>query len=92
MKLSANQIQDIAHRVVATWKSNQLITMNVPEKQILETIEKVVRENIAQEEALDREVHKMLDDLERQNPGEFQRHKMFNLLKQKLAKERKVVL
>jgi hypothetical protein len=92
MKLSTNQIQDIAQRVLSLWKAQQLITMNVPEKDILTAIENVVRENIQQEEKLDRDVHKMLDDLERSNPGGFQRHKMFTMLKQKLAQERKFVL
>ena len=41
---------------------------------------------------LDREVNQMLDQLERTNGGEFQRFKMYPILKQKLAKEKKVIL
>jgi len=41
---------------------------------------------------LDVEVNRLMDDLERQNPGEFQRFKMFPLLKKRLAKEKGIIL
>jgi hypothetical protein len=34
----------------------------------------------------------MMDDLERQNPGGFQRFKMFPMLKRRLAKEKGIIL
>ena len=43
-------------------------------------------------EKIEKEVNKMLDQLERSHSGEFQRYKMYPILKQKLAKERKIIL
>jgi hypothetical protein len=44
------------------------------------------------ESDLDHEVNRMMDELERQNPGEFQRYKMFPMLKKRLAKEKGIIL
>ena len=51
-----------------------------------------LKAEIQKESDLDREVNQMLDQLERTNAGEFQRFKMYPILKQKLAKEKKVIL
>ena len=52
----------------------------------------LVAADFARERQLDEEVNKMMDDLERQNPGSFQRYKMFPLLKKRLAQEKGIVL
>ena len=51
-----------------------------------------VSKEYAKEKALEEKAEKMMDDLERQNPGSFQRYKMFPMLKTRLAKEQKLVL
>ena len=38
------------------------------------------------------EVNRILDDLEKQNPGGFERRKMFSMVKAKLAKQKGIVL
>ena len=52
----------------------------------------LIKAELQKERDLDGAVNEMLDDLERSNPGEFQRFKMFPLLKKKMAKEKKVIL
>ena len=47
---------------------------------------------LKKEEQIEIDVKALMDQMERQHEGEFQRHKMFPMLKQKLAKERKVIL
>jgi hypothetical protein len=81
MKLTSNQLQAIVEKVFKHWKQKNIVTFKEDEKKVLQ-----------REAELDKEVNKKLDELERSNPGEFQRHKMFQLMKAKLAKERKVVL
>lgn len=98
MKLSPQQIQVLAEKILHHWKAQHLIifrdekTAKDVEKQVLHRIVDILKDDYAQEDALDKEVHKMLDQLEASNSGEFQRFKMFPILKQKLAKERKVIL
>ncbi len=92
MKLTTSQIQRLSEKILNQWKTQNLITFKVDEKVVLKTIVDSITENYRQEEGLDREVMGMIDELQRQHGSEFQRHKMFPILKQKLAKERKLIL
>lgn len=92
MKLSAQQIQVLAEKILNQWKKQNLIVFKEDEKKVLARMIEIIKEDYDREAALDRDVNAMLDDLEKSNPGEFQRFKMFPILKQKLAKERKVIL
>lgn len=92
MKLSPLQMQKLVEKVFDAWKTHQVVTFKEAEPKVLERAIREVKEDYRREAELDIDVNKMLDTLERSNPGEFQRYKMFPLLKQKLAKERKVIL
>lgn len=92
MKLSPLQMQKLAEKVIAAWKVNKIVTFKVDESEVLKAAVAAIQLDFQKEAALDQEVNKMLDQLERSNPGQFQRFKMFPMLKTKLAKERKIVL
>jgi hypothetical protein len=92
MKLTTSQLQRLAEKVLNHWKSQNLITMKVDEKVVLSTMVEALMNELRKEEQLDNDVKALMDQMERQHEGEFQRHKMFPMLKQKLAKERKVIL
>jgi hypothetical protein len=92
MKLSSQQIQVLAEKILNQWKKQNLIVFKEDEKVVLARMVEIIKEDYNREMALDRDVNAMLDQLEKSNPGEFQRFKMFPILKQKLAKERKVIL
>jgi hypothetical protein len=92
MKLSNQQIQTLAQQILSAWVSSSVVELKADEKKILDRIVKSIQADVQREADLDREVNKMLDDLERSHGGEFQRYKMFPMLKTKLAKERKIVL
>lgn len=86
------QIQKLAEKVFQAWKGQNVASFKVDEKKVLERMILAVKEDYEREAELERDVHKMLDQLERTNSGEFERYKMYPLLKQKLAKERKIIL
>jgi len=92
MKLTANQIQYLSEKILNAWKSQNVVTFKVEEKQVLQRIVDALKVDYQRENDLEQEVNKMLADLERSHPGEFQRSKMFGMLKQKLAKEKRIVL
>lgn len=92
MKLTSQQIQVLAEKILAQWKKQNLVVFKDDEKNVLARVVEIIKEDYDREAALDRDVNEMLDQLEKSNPGEFQRFKMFPILKQKLAKERKVIL
>lgn len=92
MKLTTSQIQRLAEKILKQWKSQNLISFKVDEKIVLKTMVDAITLNIKTEEQLDRDVNALMDQMEREHEGQFQRHKMFPMLKQKLAKERKFIL
>ena len=92
MKLTPTQMQALAHKVLDHWKKQNLVTFKADESAVLSRVIETMKAEIQKESDLDREVNQMLDQLERTNGGEFQRFKMYPILKQKLAKEKKVIL
>ena len=92
MKLTPIQMQALAHKILDLWKKQNVVTFKVDEKLVLNRVIETMKAEIQKESDLDREVNQMLDQLERTNAGEFQRFKMYPILKQKLAKEKKVIL
>jgi len=92
MKLTTSQIQRLSEKILKQWKMQNLITLKVDEKVVLNTIAEAITLNLKNEEQLDRDVNALMDQMEREHEGQFQRHRMFPMLKQKLAKERKFIL
>ena len=92
MKLSTHQLEHLVHLVFDQWKANKVVTFKEDEAKVFQRAVRSLQEELEKESKLDQEVKTMLDDLERTHGGEFQRHKMAQMLKQKLAKEKKVVL
>lgn len=92
MKLTSLQMQKLVEKIFDHWKKQGVITFKEDEKKVFARAVEEVKKDYQREEALEKEVMAMIDQLERTNSGEFQRHKMFPMLKQKLAKERKVIL
>ena len=78
--------------IVTELKTQKIITLKVDESQVLQRALEVVKGDFQRETQLDMQVNKMMDDLERQNPGGFERYKMFPLLKKRLAKEKGIIL
>jgi len=92
MRMTEKQIKRLVHYVFKDMKAGQVITFKEKEEKAFDRACKVIAHELQREIDLDKEVHRMMDDLERQNPGTFERYKMFPLLKKRLAKEKKVVL
>lgn len=92
MKLTDKQIQRLVRLVLGELESQKVITYKVKDSDVVERACAIVRGDYVRESQLDMEVNKMMDDLERQNPGEFQRYKMFPMLKKRLAKEKGIIL
>ncbi|HRO67158.1 MAG TPA: DUF507 family protein [Pseudobdellovibrionaceae bacterium] len=92
MKLTPNQMQALAKKVLDQWKQNNLAKLKADEKVVTDKIAAIIRAEIQKEVDLEKDVHSMLDQLERSHGGQFERHKMYPILKNKMAKERKLIL
>ena len=92
MKLHPTQIERLVRNIFDRLKELQLIEFKKTEKEVFNRAIELVNLEFKKEDDLVREVHAMMDELEKQNPGAFDRRKMFPLLKQKLAKQKGIVL
>jgi len=92
MRLSEKQIDKMVALVFKELKANNAIEFKEKEEVVFQKAVALVKGDFRKEEELNQEVNDMMDDLERTNPGSFQRYKMFPLLKKRLAKEKGVVL
>lgn len=92
MKLSDKILQRVVHTIFREMKSQNVITFKAKEEQVAARAVEILKKELAREQELDREVDKILDEMERTNPGEVQRYKMFPMVKRRLAKERGVIL
>lgn len=92
MKVSEKLVRHLVHSVFKELKSHEVITFKEKEDKVLQRAVDIIAGDFEREQKLDEEVQRMMDDLERQSQGEFQRYKMFPLLKKRLAKEKGIVL
>lgn len=92
MKVSEKQMKRMAEAIFKGLKEQKVVVFKEKEDAVLERATSIIRMDFQREQELNNEVNRMMDDLERQNPGEFQRYKMFPMLKKRLAKEKGIVL
>lgn len=70
---------------------DQRIQLIKEEEPVRLEIEREIKNHFQKEEELIKEVYKMMEDLEKQG-HQFERQKMFPLLKNKLAKKKGIIL
>jgi hypothetical protein len=93
MRVSEKLMRRMALAIMKSLKEqNAIEQFKEKEEVVLERAFSLIKADFDREAELDREVNRMMDDLERQNPGEFQRFKMFPMLKRRLAKEKGIIL
>lgn len=92
MRLTDKQIVRLVGMIFSELKEHKIVEFKVKEDKVFERAAQIIRSDYEREQKLDAEVEKMMDALERQNSGEFQRYKMFPLLKKRLAKEKGIIL
>jgi hypothetical protein len=92
MKLQPTQIERLVQNVIDRLKEKNLIQFKKTEKEVYARAVALVTADLKKEDDLVRDVHAMMDELEKQNPGGFDRRKMFPLLKARLAKQKGIVL
>ncbi len=94
VRLKKDQIDRLAERVLADLESSGTVSLKVDRKLALETIRTVIASDIKAEEDLETEAERILDQTLRATGGGtgIDRHKMLRMIKEKLAKERNVVL
>jgi hypothetical protein len=93
MRLSAELIDHIAAAIATNLEAKGLAEYDMPKKAVAGKIAEVITANMLEEDKLNKEVEKLLSAHEAEIArGHMDYRKVFELTKQKLAKERGIVL
>ncbi len=93
MRLSKTLIDHIAAAIAANLETKKMAAYTVPRASVAARINEAINANMAAEERLNADVEKLLAGHESEIArGGMDRRKVFELTKQKLAKERGIVL
>jgi hypothetical protein len=93
MRLSKELIKQIADAIANNLESKGMVTFSQPKHIVAAKVAEIIMEDMAAEDRLNREVENIL----RSHEGEIAKggmdyRKLFELTKQKLARERKMVI
>ncbi len=82
----------LAQLIFAEWKKADLVEWKASEEEVASQIHQILSEDLNKEKALEEEVNQMLDELEKTHAGQFERYKMYPLLKKEMAKKKGIIL
>ena len=94
MKLKEAQIARLAEQVLERLTAAELITLKAERGVVLDRIKKVIAADAKGEEDLEREAERLLEQTLRSMRGGvgIDRHKMLKMIKERLAKEKGIVI
>lgn len=95
MRLKEEQIRHLAEKIYADLETERLVTPRGAKKGAVEGILATIRSDMEREFTLERDAERILDETVRamgRAAGDIDRRKMLRMIKEKLAKERKIVL
>ncbi len=93
MRIPRSWIKPLARRIIKNLISKDLIEPLAPEENLLETTEQIILDELMVEDRLNEEVREILKKFESEiEKGRLDYRKLFELTKQKLVKERNIIL
>jgi hypothetical protein len=93
MRLRDDQIGRLSERVLGDLERAGLITPKQERRALLAAVQSAIALDLKMEETLERDAEALLEQTLRAHGGAgIDRHKMLRMIKERLAKERKIVL
>jgi len=93
MRIPKNWIPYIANNIIENLLKKNLIESTVPKEQLIEEAEKLILDELMVEDRLNEEVREILKKYEVEiEKGKLDYRKLFEMTKQKLVKQRNLVL
>ena len=95
MRLKEEQIRGLAEKVYSDLEADNLVVPRGERTTVITGIARIISQNFAAEQKLERDAEKLLDEtLDGMGRGaaDIDRRRMLKMIKDKLAKERKIVL
>jgi hypothetical protein len=93
MRIPKNWIPYIANNIIENLLKKNMIESTVPKEQLIEETEKLILDELMVEDRLNEEVREILKKYEAEiEKGKLDYRKLFEMTKQKLVKQRNLVL
>lgn len=92
MRVTEASCQRIADLLVSGLSAKNFIRLSGEKKEIVEKVAKMLLDNFRQEEALEKEAERLADEHLRTSPGGIDRRRVVQMIKQRLAEERRFSL
>jgi hypothetical protein len=94
MHLKKEQIDRLAEKILTDLSDAELVSFKKERTGVLASIKDVIQGDIRKEEELEKEAERLLEQTLRASGGgaDIDRRKMLKMIKQKLAKDRNIVL
>ena len=94
MKIKPEQADKLAEQILKSYRAKELIVFKAQESAVRSKIKEIVMQNFRDEEVIEQEAREMLASHagEVKQAGEMDQHRMFLLIKQKLAEKKGFVL
>jgi hypothetical protein len=93
MRLPKAQIEEISRLILREIKKMEIVAINAPEDKVLRRIMDIFTRDLMAEDELDKEVKKILEGYEADfRSGKLEYTKMFNKVKEKLIRERELII
>jgi len=93
MRLKEHQIARLAETVLKALAERNVMTLKGERGAVLNAVKQVITANVAEEAALERDAERLLEQtLKAAGGAGIDRFKMLRMVKERLAKERKIVL
>ncbi|MBN1552705.1 DUF507 family protein [bacterium] len=92
MRLPPSQIEYLASEIIKILEMEEFLEINDRERAIA-SIQRVIIDDLKKEDELDQEVREILEEYsDKMDQDRIQYHQMFKMVKEKLAKERNLIL
>jgi hypothetical protein len=93
LRLSKNQISLLSKNIVQHLTNQKMIKPLIDKEKLTSLIENIFTEDLMAEEALNQEIREIMKNYSDQiDKGEADYNRLFQMVKQKLAKERGIIL
>lgn len=92
MRFTDQQIRRMADHLLSALGERGGATLKAERGVVLSRVEEIIRAELAKEQALDNEVHELMESRLGKAPADVDRQKLFLMIKKKLAEERGIPL
>jgi hypothetical protein len=92
MRLNQFQIESLSKKILSSLEEKKLVSFREGKEKALKKTIETLENDYEEEKQLEVEVNAALDRLEKQQTEGFDRHKMFKMMKKKMAEEKGIIL